>query len=454
MFFSILRRVGWRLALLGLSSLVHLGSAQDPATTEAVTAWLKDDAIRLASTSPGQAFSDLRPFKQSLRGVRLVGLGEATHGTHEFFTLKHRLLEFLVTELGVTTFLIEASYPASLAVNDYVLYGQGDPAEALSQLGFWMWDTEEVSTLIAWMRAYNRAVPEAERVRFVGFDFQHSEAAMGVVTSFLARALPAAVEDTEATFAAMREGERVTRDATTSARVLPELRRLVGRLERERGALIRATSPEDYERSLLHARVLLQHADAFSDPRTFVSKRNRFMAENIRALLSREAPGTRAALWAHNEHVGTSAGETGAYLREWLGGAYYALGFAFDRGGFHARDPNSTGYGPLKVWQVDAATEGVLEWYFAQVGAGNFLIDFRRAPQDALVRKWLATPGCFRMAGCIFSEETMEGWRWWRSCPRKVSLIETFDGVAFVEKTTPSRLNLPGAEIGPRCTAC
>src|SRR5262249_23299687 len=111
---------------------------------------------------------------------RIVSLGEATHGTREFFQLKHRLLEFCVAELGFTIFGIEASYPECLRVNDYVLRGTGNPAEALAGTRFWTWDTEEVLALIEWMRGWNAT--HARQVKFYGFDMQFpTEAALGLL---------------------------------------------------------------------------------------------------------------------------------------------------------------------------------------------------------------------------------------------------------------------------------
>jgi hypothetical protein len=71
-------------------------------------------------------------------------MGEATHGSREFFQMKHRMLEFLAEKMGFTVFAIEANWPESLAVNDFVLNGEGDPAVALAGMYFWTWNTEEV----------------------------------------------------------------------------------------------------------------------------------------------------------------------------------------------------------------------------------------------------------------------------------------------------------------------
>ena len=105
--------------------------------------WLRRHAIRLTTVEAGRGAADLQPLKPVIGRARIVALGEATHGTREFFQLKHRLLEFLVTEMGFTTFAIEANWPESLAVNDYVLHGRDDAARSLAGLRLWTWNTEE-----------------------------------------------------------------------------------------------------------------------------------------------------------------------------------------------------------------------------------------------------------------------------------------------------------------------
>ena len=103
--------------------------------------WLAKNAIRLKGAEAGQGFEDMQPLKTVIGASRLVALGEATHGTREFFRLKHRMLEFLVTEMGFTVFGIEATMPEAFDVNEFVLTGKGDPARALAGMYFWTWDT-------------------------------------------------------------------------------------------------------------------------------------------------------------------------------------------------------------------------------------------------------------------------------------------------------------------------
>ncbi|HEX5759531.1 MAG TPA: erythromycin esterase family protein, partial [Thermoanaerobaculia bacterium] len=136
---------------------------------QAVVDWIRAQAIPLLTPRAGHGFADLAPLRDVVGGARVVALGEATHGTREFFQVKHRLLEYLVSELGFSVFAIEASWPESEAVDEYVRTGRGDPAKALAGLYVWPWNTEEVLDLIRWMRQWN-AVPGRRQVRFYGFD--------------------------------------------------------------------------------------------------------------------------------------------------------------------------------------------------------------------------------------------------------------------------------------------
>jgi erythromycin esterase-like protein len=150
-----------------------------------VVDWVRANAIRLATPEAGHGFDDMQPLKKVVGDARIVELGEATHGTREFFQLKHRMLEFLATEMGFTIFSIEANMPEAYRLNDYVLNGTGDPVELLRGMYFWTWNTEEVLEMIRWMRAFNAS--GRGRVQFTGFDMQTHTVALDIVQQFVRR---------------------------------------------------------------------------------------------------------------------------------------------------------------------------------------------------------------------------------------------------------------------------
>lgn len=138
--------------------------------TAEILAALRRRSVELASPRPGGAHDDLVRWATGLSGVRVVGLGEATHGSREFFTLKHRLIEYLVTEQAFTVFALEADQDRCRALDAYVTGGAGDAARGLRELGYWTWATQEVLALLCWLRAYNATAPAGRTVRVVGVD--------------------------------------------------------------------------------------------------------------------------------------------------------------------------------------------------------------------------------------------------------------------------------------------
>ena len=151
--------------------------------------WIQGNAVRLSTVEAGNGFNDLEPLKKMIGDARIVSLGEATHGTREFFQLKHRMLEFLATQMGFSIFSIEANMPEAYRLNDYVLNGTGDPAQLLKGMYFWTWDTEEVLDMIRWMRNFNAS--GKGRLQFTGFDMQTSTVARQIAAGFVSKYDPA-----------------------------------------------------------------------------------------------------------------------------------------------------------------------------------------------------------------------------------------------------------------------
>ncbi len=228
-----------------------------------IARWLTEHAHPLGSLTPGAPTQDLKPLGEALHRTRVVGLGESTHGTAEFFRLKHRIVEFLVREEGFTTLALEASQSAGRALDAYVRHGTGDPGHLVGKLGFWTWRTREMVALIEWLRAHNRDLPEERRVRFVGTDPQRCADSVEAVTAFLRRAAPERVGDAHAL------------DVLAHARPssLPDPRQALMRQAEEIVRLVEdhreRSGPGDGADDVLeHARLLVRAADLVTHPST------------------------------------------------------------------------------------------------------------------------------------------------------------------------------------------
>ncbi|MET9932029.1 MULTISPECIES: erythromycin esterase family protein [unclassified Streptomyces] len=359
----------------------------------------------------------LEEFGAALDGVRVVGLGESTHGTAEFFRLKHRLFEHLVTEHGFRTLAMEASASAGPAVDAYVRDGTGDAATALTGLGFWTWRTREVLDLLEWMRSFDRGRPRADRIGFAGIDPQRSGASV-------------------AHFGPERAGV---------LSVLADAR--PGRLPERRAELLAAAEALEAEASgassdadRWHARVLARAADvATAEPGERLWRvRDGHMADAVDETPA-AAGGAGVAVWAHNGHVGVRGAALGARLRERYGPAYYALGLFFGEGAFRARRMWPGPWGPrlgrpsrVAVNRTGPAGPDTLEALLAAASpksADARLLDLRSRAHEEWTRRTYPT----RTHGAYVARFVHH---------RNVTPVvpgEEYDGLAYVPVSTPSR---------------
>ena len=438
------------MGVVCLLVMFQFAAAQD----EQVTKWLADNAIQLKSVQSGQSFEDLKPLKQVLRDVRIVGLGEETHGTREFFQLKTRLVEFLVKEAGFTVFAMEVSYANSSAINEYVLNGTGDRDKVLAKQGLWAWDTQEVAELLDWLRQYNSTAPPARKVRFVGFDLHNNNPSVDLVANYLSKVAPERLEAfKKATqpFHAEDDSGRQHLDYTTNvsaadkAQALATLNELLGFLYLNERRFTFKTSDAEFALALEHARILAEFVDTYRRPRFDKNDRlnssgytrDIYMAQNVEHEIDQLKPGTRMIIWAHNDHVGKFKAALGDYLQQAYGPDYYALGFSFNQGAFQARElaPDVT-IGALKEFTVGAAKEGSVEWYLNRAGIKNFILDLRNTSKPEAVEQWLTTPHPMRSIGLGFSHSSDDF--------ERVNLKQTYDGLVFIESTTRARPNPTG----------
>lgn len=161
--------------------------------------WIRNGLVRLETAEARRGIADLEAVQKMVGSARVVALGEATHGTREFFQLKHRMLELMASEGGSIVFAIEGNMPEAYRLNDYVLNGNGDPVSLMRSSLFNIWNTEEVLELVRWIREYN--VSGRGRIQFTGFDMQQPALPALIARQFAARADPELVPDLDRFYA-------------------------------------------------------------------------------------------------------------------------------------------------------------------------------------------------------------------------------------------------------------
>lgn len=423
---------------------------------------LRDATTPLATTDPEAGVDDLAPVVERLADAGVVGLGEATHGTREFFELKGRILRHLVVEYGVRAVALESNLPETMALYDYVVFGDGDPREALADLGSWVWRVESVLALVEWLRAFNADRPPDDRVKFYGFGGHHTHGAVERLRDHLDAVDPGLLADVSDDLAAVDDGvespggaDDVHEWVAAAERVVPTLR---DHLDERRADHVETTSEQAWARARRYVAVIQQVLDKTEaldgfegdarDPTEYLRRMRReglpghTMADNV-AWIRDHADADTLVLWAHDAHLDrvaftfpaadAAAPSLGRYLAGRHGEDYYALGFSFARGAFQAVSEDDDGRSELREQHLDGPLPGTLDAAIHGLDEALAFVDLRAAREDERTADWLATPRrAFRTGGAYDPDAPGD------------HLVENvyadaFDGLCFVAETTRAR---------------
>jgi erythromycin esterase-like protein len=413
------------------------------------------DAVRGYSHQLTGADQDYDPLMNLIGNARFVLIGEASHGTHEFYEQRAEITKRLIQEKGFTAVAVEADWPDAYRVNRYVRGVNDDPTPAEALLNFqrfplWMWRNTDVLNFIGWLREYNDTLPEnAIKTGFYGLDLYSMYASMEAVLGYLDQVDAEAAQrarDRYSCFQHFDEDAQHYGYATSfgiakscEEEVITELQDLQrrtndyiqqdGRVKtdelfyaQQNARLVK--NAEHYYRSMFQERVNSWNI------------RDRHMAETLDQLvahLDQQGQQTKVVVWEHNSHLGDaratdmgSMGEVnvGQLVKERYGNDAVNIGFTTYTGTVTA----------VSQWGETAQLKQVLpalaesyEALFHQTGTPQFLLNLRPENQ-AIVG--LRQPRLERAIGVIYLPETERVSHYFHAC-----LPQQFDAVIHIDDT-------------------
>jgi len=277
--------------------------------------------------------------------ARIIGLGEASHGSKEFFEAKHRIFRYLVENFGFKVFAFEADFGESLYINDAIQESRTSDIKdlMLSKMHFWTWKTMEVQHLLEWMSENNRDKNDRDKIHYIGIDCQFNTYHPGLLKNYL--------EQTNAVFydfakEILDEAKEVSRisyenfNLTEYNDLLNKVNNLADSLSLNKDQLIFNSTPEEYHLYRQILNVLKQSLTVGYHSSKQVHDKNyrdEYMAENVEWILDYKKD-CKIALWAHNGHVANNpqGGWMGSHLNSSLNEDYKIIGFSFSHGSFTA----------------------------------------------------------------------------------------------------------------------
>ena len=420
------------LPRLAVALTLASGSLSTAGLCQVQSTWLRTHALPFATTKPGSTLDDLRGLMTLVGDVPVIGLGEATHGTREFFQMKHRIIEQIASQTSFILVAIEAGMPEAARLNSFILEGKGDPRELLADMHWWCWNTQEVLDLVYWMRRLNQS--GTRHLEFAGFDMQDPRLALLHLEHFVHTVDPEFVDSlsrlrSRLYLAVPRMRNRQSPDSGLAA-LSDDWHALVAHLVSSRERYRRVASGDTVDWGIQNARVVSQAVDLAIKNRhpsgqVGLRFRDSCMAENAVWLIKRTPEQSRIILWAHNDHVSKRRGQMGAYLATRYASDYFAIAQTCGAGTYTAVHQKNG----LGAYSIAVPAFGSLEANCASIHIPQFVLDLRQASSTDPASSWLTRPVLMRMIGPVAIDKQQS----------VANLYEEFDALIYFQETEASR---------------
>nr|WP_296015630.1 erythromycin esterase family protein [uncultured Acidovorax sp.] len=366
--------------------------------------------------------ANLEPLLARIGDARVVLLGEATHGTSEFYRMRENISRELIDRKGFNFIAIEADWPDAARIDRYVRHAGHRSARwsAFARFPAWMWRNQETRKFVDWLRARNTGLPKHERVALHGLDLYSLYNSIHSVIAYLEQVDPATAEVARRRYACLTPwqsnpasyGYVALNDQYRSCEreVVSMLSDLL--IAEQRYA---AQDGEHFLDAVQNAR-LVANAERYYRKMYYGSRaswnlRDSHMFETLRNLLNFYGPRSKAIVWAHNSHIGdcratemSRRGEhnIGQLCREEFGAGAYLVGFGTHSGHVAAA---SDWDGPMEIKQIRPSMAGSYERLCHDAACANFLLPLRNQKSEPLIAD-LSKPRLERAIGVIYRPET------------------------------------------------
>ncbi|HZG57017.1 erythromycin esterase family protein [Paenibacillus sp.] len=360
---------------------------------------IRSDAVPLSGPDDYAALAD------AAADARFVLLGEASHGTSEFYTGRAALTKRLVEAHGFRYIAVEGDWPSCMALNRYVKRAPDAPAtleeamRAFERWPSWMWANEEIAELIEWLRAYNDALPAAEpKVGFYGIDVYSLWESLDEIVAYLERTQSPALEQAKQAMACFESHLRDEQSYAVSAGLYGEdceddVVALLARIRKEKHAS--GSAPNDAEAALSAEVNALVGVNAEGYYRTMVrgdaqswNLRDRHMVDALDLVATFYGAASKGVVWEHNTHIGDARAtdmaregmvNVGQLTRERYGAEnIFAIGFGTYRGTVVA---GASWGAPLEIMAVPPGQPGSWEHVLHEAGAFDKYVLLREHPE-------------------------------------------------------------------------
>lgn len=400
-------------------------------------------SVLLIGCSNGEAVDDAESYITQVEdidipdNVKLIGLGEATHGNIEFQKLKKDVFEVLIKNENVRVFVLEGDFGGGQQINQFILNGNGTAEEAVNTLDYSIYKTEQMVNLVQWMHDYNATASEEEKVYFYGNDMQRYDYCKKGVLEYYKAVNPNMFKnyDSKLELVTNEKMRELTKEQLQDINETVE--NIILDLQSNKAAYAEQSSEESHVFALQNAQILKQRTQLFLNEGEYTQLRDQYLTDNLQWIIDYEAArgNEKVFINGHNGHIEkTSASlagykSMGNYLDERYGEEYFAIGSDFIKSKFQSKN----GSGERKNFTVKNHND--LVDAFSEVESNTFFVDFENASESD------------ELSDIISSEQKManigDDFRMWYKFLKMFYTIEmtpneAYDGMIIVKEATPT----------------
>lgn len=280
------------------------------------------------------------------REAKIIGLGEAVHGSGELQTLKQQMLEKLLEDNNIRTFVLEGDFGGCKRVNEYIHGGEGNAKEAVAEIGFAIYRTKEMEQFAEWMREYNDSVSEEEKINFYGCDMQRFDNNKEVLEMYLSKADEGSLEMYRPVLEKITDETMYDVPAESYQKAAESMKQVISGMDGKKEYMISVSSEEEFALARQTANILLQACMLRGGAeKEYSQMRDEYMAGNVMWIseFEKQFHGREGILLsAHTGHIEKTSANLAGYksmgnhLAEKYGEEYFAIGTEILEAGFNA----------------------------------------------------------------------------------------------------------------------
>lgn len=389
------------VAALSFSTVGTQAQPVNKESTDSARVWIQQHSTPINISGYKQFIKQLSPALHAMETKQVVGLGEGTHGTGEFQTVRAYITRYLCSEKGFRIVCLENSYGWCVELNNYIQTGKGNLDTLMKKNLLGMWQNAEIRSLLEWMKEYNQS--HKAKLQLAGMDYSETSTSARLVQAFaqkLNKATLTVMTDSLLTRAAYMDAAYSDfnnaksvyqwKDVLDNGVKAYELNlHIKGALDSMKQELSTHLSPEEVKGlyTALYNTELAYYSIYKPVKENVDASRDEIMANMVKRI-KEDNGGAKTIIWAHNAHMAkgkvfeedSNGGGTGSFLESYYPGAYYVLGTGTLGGTFSATtDRFIVNTSPFKSYPLNKADANSWEAVINSTSRGSVFIDAQDA---------------------------------------------------------------------------